>query len=381
MKKITIIFTTSHSDTLGNACRLEMIDFISQYFNVTIITNEIDLIKNRYKNCEIIEFKKRRKVNIPIISDIAEWREMAKYINDLSNDLIFMFDDTSQVTLWLKKPVFQYVHQYGDRSLSSSKKIIKNILIVPIKKIKEFLYIKGLKKSESVFVVSKPIIQILNKKGIRKLTLAPHGINLNKYTIPFVTEFHAKLKTLKEQGYFIVTYTGWVAENRGYQLMMDSINEIVKKDNMVLLVIAGADKDFSIKIRIFSEQNNLEENILNYGIIDNSLIPGVLFYSDVCLSFLDDVPAYHISPPQKIVEYFAAGKPVICNKIEPHEWLVENGKTGYIIDKNPIKICDAILQLKNNPDLLQKMSKNAKKESLKYDIEMIYHSMVKIMDK
>ena len=95
MKKITIIFTTSHSDTLGNACRLEMIDFLSSHFDVTIVTNEIDLVKNRYKNCEMIEFKPKRKVNIPIISDIAEWKKMAKYINDLSSDLIFMFDDTS----------------------------------------------------------------------------------------------------------------------------------------------------------------------------------------------------------------------------------------------------------------------------------------------
>lgn len=378
MKKTTILFTTNHPDTLGNACRLEMIDFLSSYFNLTIITNKINLIKNRYKNCEIIELKKK-KINLPIVSDIAEWKEMASNINNLSNDFVFMFDDTSQVTLWVKKTVFQYVHQYGYRS-SSSEKIIKKIIIASIKKIKEHLYIKGLKKSERVFVVSKPIIEILNKRGIKKLTFTPHGINLNKYLNPLITEFHRKFKTLKEQGYFIITYTGWVTENRGYQLMMDLINDIVKKDNKILLVIAGADKNFSTKIEIFSQQNNLKENILNCGIIDNSLIPGILFYSDVCLSFLDDVPAYHISPPQKIVEYFAAGKPVICNKIEPHEWLVQDGKTGFIVDKDPIQVCEKILYLRNNSDIYIEMCNNAIAESRKYDVNVVYGKIIEEMN-
>ena len=71
-----------------------------------------------------------------------------------------------------------------------------------------------------------------------------------------------------------------------------------------------------------------------------------MYFSDVCLSFLDDVPAHHLSPPQKILEYFAAGKPVICNKIRTHELLVNHGVNGFILEKNPKEMSEIILKLK-----------------------------------
>jgi len=379
MRKLTIIFITTHADTLGNSNRLEMVNFISKYFETIIITNKVEFIKERCHGCRVIGYENKNNKSLPVISDYFEWKKLSRLVNSSKSDLCFMVDNTSPVANYVNVPVFQYMHQYGNRS-SNKDSLIKSIFRFIISYINEKIYLAGLKKSKTVFVVSEPIINILNKKGIKNLVHTPHGINIEKYRNPLISNFHSVLKEKKNDGFFIVSYIGWVTENRGFQLMMDAIKEAVKQDERIILVIAGADENFTWRIAEFQKSNNLEKNIYNYGIIDSSLIPGILYYSDVCLSFLDDVPAYHISPPQKIIEYFAAGKPVICNKIEPHEWLVEDGKTGYILEKDPVEVSKAILKLKTDNVLHQTMCKNALYESQKYDINKVYSIMIEKMN-
>lgn len=377
-KKLIVLFTTTHADTLGNACRLEIVDFLSRYFKTIIVTNRKDFIAGRFSNCNIVGYQNPKGKPLPILADIFEWRRVAKIINNADSDLCFMFDDTSAISNFLKIPVFQYVHQFGSR-LAIKPSLVKRIY----RTLKEFVfdkfYLAGLKKSKAIFVVSKPIIDILKAKGIENLIHTPHGIELQKFSNPEINDFHFPLKKLKEDGYFIITYTGWVTENRGFQLMLDSIKAITQHYNKALLVIAGADEEYSKRISDFQEKNQLQNNIINFGVIDVSLIPGILYYSDVCFSFLDDVPAYRISPPQKVVEYYAAGKPVICNKIETHEWLVEHRKTGFVLNMDAAEVAHAVIELINNKALYQRMADNAAKEARKFDIKLIYGNMVNTM--
>jgi glycosyltransferase involved in cell wall biosynthesis len=353
-----------------------MIRYISNYFDTTLITNRKELLEEKFHNHRVIDFTIfSSKYSINIIG----WYKIANLINKSKTDLVFMFDDTSPVTLFLKEPVFQYVHQYGDRSDKRSnflRKIVRNI----IRSIRDYHYIKGLQKSEKVFVVSRPIMEILSKNGAKNLVQIPHAVDIDQFKNPKITEFHQPLKHLKGKGYFTVTYTGWVTENRGFTLMLDAIKKAADRDDKIALIIAGADDAFSKLISEFACQYGLENNILNFGIIDVSLIPGILHYSDVCLSFLDDVPAYHVSPPQKIIEYYAAGKPVICNRIEPHEWLVMQRETGIVVNYSADEVADAILELKHNHELLNTMSANAAREAFRYDINEVYGRMVRIMN-
>jgi len=380
MKKLCVLFTTSHSDTLGNAGRLEMVNYLSQNFDTTILTNRKAFIQERFPHCAVIGYESQKNRYLPVIADILESRKIAKCVKQIQSEFVFMIVDTAPVALWLKQPVFQYVHQYGQRSEYRSgfcRKKVRNI----IGRINHAFIFKGLKKSKATFVVSRPIIEILKNKGLQHLVHTPHGVELEKFRNPFVTDMHEPLRKLRAQGCFLVTYTGWVTENRGFQLMLDSIRQAVGQDEKIVLVIAGADNHYSQRITAYAQKHDLSQNILDLGVIDAKLIPGILHYSDVCLSFLDDVPAYRISPPQKVVEYFAAGKPVLCNKIASHEWLVDHGKNGYILAPNPVDVGKAIWRLKNDKNLYDVMADNAFQAAKKYDIDLIYGNMVNVIEK
>ncbi len=381
MKKLIIVFTTTHNDTLGNACRLYMVEFLIKHFQTAIITDQPEFVKNKFPNDSVIPFSFNKGKEFPIISDYKYQKCLASEVNKIASDGVFVFNEDAVSANWIKSPVFQYIHQYGKRGKDKSNSVKEYIKKV-ISKINHSQTIKGHKKSKINFVVSTFLIDLFKQDGVTNMIHTPHAVEIEKFQNPLLKDEHHKLKELKDAGCFIVSYTGWVTENRGYQLMMDLIKEASSHDNKIILVTAGADAEFSKRIAVFRETNNIEDNIFNYGVIDASLIPGILYHSDVCLSFWDaDVPAFQLSPPQKLFEYFAAGKPIICNKIQTHNIFVEDGKTGFVLDMDYKQVSNSIRLLKNNKEMHKTMCYNALIEASKYDIDVVYGNMVeKIKD-
>ncbi len=379
--KIAILFTTNHADTLGNACRLSLVGYIADKYDATIVTNQSRFVKEQFPSFRVTSIDGRARVGFALYADYLYGRKISRIINSLNPDICFMFMEDSSVANWLDMPVIQYVHQHGYRT-DRTKVGLKMVYRLFIGKIQHHRLILGLRKSYAVFVASEQIMAILDKQGVRNQYHLSHALELNIYRYPLIMEAHARLSKLKAEGFFLVAYTGWVTENRGFSIMMEVTRRLVAKGIKLVLVIAGADNAFSKLIEDYKDQNSLHDHIVNYGVVDVSLIPGILHYADTCISLLDDnVPAYRISPPQKVIEYFAAGKAVICNSIETHLSLVSNEHTGLITEYDAESVSQAIDRLYNDFDLLKKLSSNALEESKKYDIDKVYGKLVETMDR
>jgi glycosyltransferase involved in cell wall biosynthesis len=145
-------------------------------------------------------------------------------------------------------------------------------------------------------------------------------------------------------------------------------------------VIAGSDVHHTIKISDYFREKNLEGNLLCMGKIDYNFIPGVIALSDVGLSFLEDNRVYQMSPPQKVIEYMAAGKPVIANTIQTHSILIKNEYNGFLTDNDPAKISEKILFLKENREIYKSISQNALKTASKSETSEVYKEMEAVIN-
>ncbi|MFW5886269.1 MAG: glycosyltransferase [Bacteroidota bacterium] len=378
MKKMTIFFPTKYNKALGIESRLGIMRFLSNHFDTTVLTNNKEFIRGQVTNCNIIKYEDNSKsIFDKLTLDFSKWKKSASKINESSTDFVFMFEYTTPLACFLKCPVFIYISQYGKRSIEN-KWSLKLFLKSQLEKVKHHIFLKGFNKSSQNFVVSTFLIDYFKTQGVKNLEFIPHAMELSKFRNPVIDNNHQKLLELQKAGYFIIAYTGWVTENRGFQLMIDSIKRITEQNKKVVLVIAGADKYFSERITEFQKKFQLQNNIINYGVVDSSIIPGILHYANIGLSFWDaNVPGFQLAPPQKIFEYFAAGKPVICNKVQTHSMFVENRKTGFVINMDSTEVSDTILELVNNNELYQQMCVNAANEALKYDMDVVYGNMVK----
>jgi glycosyltransferase involved in cell wall biosynthesis len=253
--------------------------------------------------------------------------------------------------------------------------VTKSLYKRTVQKFIEKYILKGTRQSKATFVVSEPIKAYLASHHVSNLYLTPHCVNLKTFSEPLLMDFHKKLARKREEGKFIVCYVGWVSKERGLDLMLEAINEAVKQNPEILFAIAGSYDASTRLINEYAQKNNISENILCFGKIEYEYIPGLIALSNVCLSLLEDNPVYRMSPPQKVIEYFAAGKPVIANNIQTHNLLITDSYDGFITPYDSEAISQKILFLQSNKTIYQQMCSNALHTAAKYDTGRVYEKL------
>lgn len=370
-KTIATVFFTDHPDTVGNAIRLKIYECLGNNYNLIVLTNHVDFVKERIEG-DIIYVPYFK--NFPIISDYLFWLKCGLKLLFLKYDLLFLFHAESPISFSnIKRPFLCHIHQSHEVIIPHEKqncKSFKDIISLILKKIQVRVIFKGVRRADYNFAVSEQLRKFFINNGVdkEKIEYLPHGVDLELFTSN--KRIPQKIDIGLPKNRFIIMYTGWVNEKRGLDLLLLGTKEIKKITNNILLVLIGCENDFIKKINTMAKQMNIHNNVIAMGRIDYSLIPYYLEKADLCVSILERNETYSISPPQKLFEYFAMGKPVIANKIPTHTDYIKDGYNGFIIED--VKgFRDAALKLYNDKELYAKMSKNARENAKKYDFKKI----------
>jgi glycosyltransferase involved in cell wall biosynthesis len=374
-KTISVFFYFNEPESIGNVVIIHTLTFIASRFNVSIYTNQADFLRSYLPDVKIISLNQIKLLRNSVIGMLSYCRKVAKILNSDRSDAVFIGHNSAPIALWLNKACFQYVYQVHEMLGLDKKSVTGKIYQSAM----EYIIIKGIRASRANFVVSEPIIQYLKLHNSNNLYLTPHCVDLRRFSVPAFSDVHNGILGKKEQGYFIVCYTGWISRERGLNLMLESLYLALQTDQKILFVIAGSDLKQTREINDYFLERKLEENIICLGKIDHDLIPGVIALSDVGLSILEDNPVYRMSPPQKVIEYMASGKPVIANKIKTHSMLITDGYDGFLTENDPAMIAERILFLKTNPEIYKSMTENVLKTASKSDTSQVYKEMEEVI--
>ena len=140
-------------------------------------------------------------------------------------------------------------------------------------------------------------------------------------------------------------------KNKGLEYLIKAEPHLRKKIKNIKIIIAGENPYFEYDESMLSSPH--------YEIA-NQFIPN------------QDIPQYFRRASLVVLPYisatqsgiiplaFAFGKPVVATSVGAIPEIVENGKTGLLVEpKNEIALAEAICKVLLNPNLLKKMSKNA----------------------
>lgn len=84
--------------------------------------------------------------------------------------------------------------------------------------------------------------------------------------------------------------------------------------------------------------------------------------------------------PGVLVDAFIAGLPIIATDWHLNKEIVQDGKTGYIINpKDENALFDKMNEIINHPEELLKLARNSRRESEKYDINKVWNN--ELLDK
>ncbi len=132
------------------------------------------------------------------------------------------------------------------------------------------------------------------------------------------------------------------------------------RSDIKLLIVGGGILEKEIKNSIRRMGLN---NVIMLGAVPHSEIPELLSIAEIGLLPLKKIPHnLFVDIPVKVLEYFAAGKPVISYNIGGVSKLVIDDYTGFLVSNNtPHDLAEKILYLLNHPEKAEILGLNARR--------------------
>ena len=215
-----------------------------------------------------------------------------------------------------------------------------------------------MKKADGIRVVSEGLKNKLVKMGIarEKILATPTPMNLERFENYNNQEL---LNNLKEEvgGGKIVLMVGRKDAVKDFETLFGALNLVYEKDNKANLWLAGNYENFSeIKDKIKLP----ERQVACFGQIKTEDLPAYYKTAEVVVS-----SSKSESFGKVLVEANVCGKPVVATATTGAKEIVEDGKNGFLVPiADAPKLAEKILELLNNPELVEEMGERGKKMAL-----------------
>jgi glycosyltransferase involved in cell wall biosynthesis len=142
-----------------------------------------------------------------------------------------------------------------------------------------------------------------------------------------------------------------------------------------------------------SQLEELRSMAAALGVADRVWLPGYVAYetlpaifaaADAGLSYLPEVEYYQGQPPMKVMEYLAAGLPVIASDVASHRVHVRPGANGLLANPTAEAYAEALLAFAGDPALRSRLRSTAPESvaDITYDqianrrLIPLYHELV-----
>lgn len=200
-----------------------------------------------------------------------------------------------------------------------------------------------------------------------------HGVGVDdkRYcSISDSDKLQLKTKLGLELNQKIILCVGELLSNKNQKMAISAMKIITKKYPDILLLLAGngPQKD---EIKKYIKANKLEEHVTMLGYVTN--LQEYQQIADIALSC-----SRREGLPLNIVEAMLVGTPVIASYNRGHKELLNNGKTGYLVNvDDDVTMSNRVLELLSNMKLYCSMQKNASIFAKKYTAENVQNELMK----
>lgn len=184
-----------------------------------------------------------------------------------------------------------------------------------------------LRDVEVFFAVSDALRQALLQNGMPQARVLYSGINTAEWV---VDEYAISLfrKKFDLEGRNVIFFGGRLNPAKGGGPLLAALEEVVKKVPLALLLVAAVPDEYMEKLLESACKRGLEKNILCTGWLEGEELKAAYHATDVVV-----VPSVCFdSFPLTVLEAMACSKPVIATCFGGSSEMVEDDRTGYIIN-------------------------------------------------
>ena len=220
-----------------------------------------------------------------------------------------------------------------------------------------------LSHANSVIVPSKDFAD--NSKFLKvhrdKITVIPNGINIDEFQVSYSKEECRRQLGLRGESR-IILFIGALSPTKSPDVILRAMPILKKSVPNIKLIFVG-DGILKARLQKTSRELSVEEEVQFIDYVDNSMRKAMLYKS----SDLFVLPSNQESFGIVILEAMASGLPVVASAFGGITNLVKDGQTGLLVPPyNSDILAKAIIKLLGNPELIQKLSEEGKKQVQNY---------------
>jgi len=204
-----------------------------------------------------------------------------------------------------------------------------------------------------------------------KVLVLPVGAKVKQFTSNIGKRSKARQILGIDEKAFVVGYFGRLSVQKNVKSLLLAVTDLInssKTENILLLIIGVGEEESRLKS--LAKRIGTEKHILFTGYVAD--LPLAIQAMDIFV-----LPSFLEGYPTVVLEAKAAGKAIIASNIPGIPEIIENGKTGLLVNPSQIgEIKDAILTLYKDPRLTKELASNALNEAPRHDENKIFQQLL-----
>jgi len=240
--------------------------------------------------------------------------------------------------------------------------------------IRQVIFNRLLKYCDATTYVSRSLMETLQREGVKIVNpvVIPNGVMAKTANSEDIINFKQKYNLINKYPILcMIAKLEWDWKAKGVRILIEAFKKVLTSKPRAKLLIIG-DGQYRKYLEDYTEKESLKEKVIFTGNMDNPFIP--LSICDIyCHISLNE--ACPIAP----LEAMIAGKPVIASNDGGLPEIITDGLDGILVNSNSNSVAKAILSLIENPNLIRKLSENAKiSAETKFSWEKITREYIKL---
>jgi glycosyltransferase involved in cell wall biosynthesis len=202
-----------------------------------------------------------------------------------------------------------------------------------------------IRMADGVVSISRPLVALRQQQGARQVALIPTGVNFQQF-------YKAHLN--RESHPPTLIFCGTLDMRWGIDLAIRALPLIREQIPEIRLLIVG-DGPAEQELKGLVVSLGLDESAHFAGRVAYENVPALMAQADIGIAASRPNVFRQYASPLKIVEYMAAGLPVICSGGGEAELMIEESGAGVNIPFEPDAFAQAVLSLLTTPGKLESL--------------------------
>lgn len=211
--------------------------------------------------------------------------------------------------------------------------------------------------ADGIHVLASNLHDYINNIKKDNVFIIPRGVDTDVFK-PQNSNLLLRKQLGIEENDFVGLYVGRLDPVKGVGYLIEAVNEVIPLYNNFKLIIVG---DGSLRSKYeASVNNNITDNVIFTGYKDN--IPEILNISDFFI-----MPSLSEGAANAVLEASASGLPVIATRVGEIPNIVDDGRTGLLVNPRDVDaLVKSMIILIDNPLLAKDMGNLGRERIVKH---------------